>query len=56
MNKRPLKDLSRREYKTLERMGFLWEFYPEASGNYDADQKALRNNEGDQQSSGTEQG
>lgn len=55
MNKRPLKDLSRREYETLKRMGFLWEFYPEASGDYDADQKALRNNGGSRQSTDSEQ-
>jgi hypothetical protein len=29
-----LQDLSHHEYETLKRMGFLWEFYPQATGDW----------------------
>ena len=34
-----LKTMSRDDYETLLDMGFLYEFYPEATGNYDKDCK-----------------
>jgi hypothetical protein len=40
--KRPLSSLSSMDYETLKSMGFLWEFYPEATGVYSKDcQKEL---------------
>lgn len=36
-----LTDLTEREFRTLKKMGFLWEFFPEATGNYKED--CLRN-------------
>ena len=35
--KRPLSDLSEREYEVLKARGMLWEFYPGASGVWEVD-------------------
>lgn len=35
--KKELVYLSLKEYITLKNMGFLWVFYPEATGNYKKD-------------------
>lgn len=35
--KRPLSDLSEREYEVLKARGMLWEFYPGATGVWDID-------------------
>ena len=35
--KKELKDVSREEYKKLDKMGFLYEFFPEATGSYEVD-------------------
>lgn len=35
--KKTLKDLSQAEYHTLDKMGFLYELFPEASGSYKND-------------------
>ena len=32
-----LKDLTKDEYETLKAMGFLWEFYLEATGDWEVD-------------------
>jgi len=40
---KPLIDLTRHEHETLKKMGFLWELYPEASGDYAIDTGQLRN-------------
>ena len=29
--------MSRRDYEILKKMGMLWEFFPEATGDYDSD-------------------
>lgn len=34
---RKLTDLSEKEYTTLKKMGFLYEFFPEATGDWKAD-------------------
>lgn len=34
---KPLHTLTEKEYNTLKDMGFLWEFYPEATGSWFAD-------------------
>ena len=39
---KPLKDLSRHEHESLKKMGFLWELYPEASGDYAIDTGQLK--------------
>lgn len=37
MEPRPLIELTREEYDMLLISGFLWELYPEATGNYEVD-------------------
>lgn len=32
-----LTDLTEQEFKALKKMGFLWEFFPEATGDYKRD-------------------
>lgn len=32
-----LTDLTEQEFETLKKSGFLWEFFPEATGNYKED-------------------
>ena len=32
-----LTDLTEHEFRTLKKMGFLWEFFPEATGVYKED-------------------
>ena len=36
-----LKDLTLQEYEGLKKTGFLWEFYPEATGDVDEDLDAV---------------
>ena len=36
-----LKDLTLQEYEGLKKSGFLWEFYPEATGDVDEDLEAV---------------
>jgi hypothetical protein len=35
--KKKLTDLTEHEFNTLKEMGYLWEFFPEATGNYKED-------------------
>jgi len=39
--KKKLKELTIDEYCKLQDMGFLYEFYPEATGNYFEDTKSV---------------